>query len=48
VLPASSERPPVSWMIPRTIRTQPRVLRLVRTYRWSFLKMFASSSAPMP
>jgi len=45
---AIREKPPVSCISPRTIRTQPRVLRLVNMYRLSFTKMFALSSAPMP
>ena len=48
VLPAISEKPPVSWITPRTIRTQPMVLRLVKMYLLSLTKMFASSRAPMP
>ena len=48
VLPASSEKPPVSWITPRTISTQPIVLRSLRMYRLSLTKMFALSSAPIP
>jgi hypothetical protein len=48
VLPAISEKPPASWIAPRTIRTQPKVLRFVKMNLWSFTKMFASSSDPMP
>src|SRR4051794_40345087 len=38
VLPATSEKPPMSWIAPRTIRTHPRVLRLVRMNLVSFTK----------
>ena len=48
VLPAISENPPASWMTPSRMRTQPIVFRLVNTNRLSSVKMFASSSAPMP
>src|SRR4051812_16878965 len=48
VLPAISEKPPASWITPRTIRTQPRVLRSSSMNLLSFTKMLASSRAPMP
>ena len=48
VLPASSEMPPVIWIAPRMMRTQPRVLRFVKMYRWLLTKMFALSRAPKP
>jgi hypothetical protein len=47
-LPASSEKPPVSWIAPRMMRTQPILLRLSRMNLFSLTKMFALSSAPMP
>ncbi len=34
--PAINEKPPVSWITPRMIRTQPIVWRFVRTYLVSF------------
>jgi hypothetical protein len=48
VMPAISEKPPVSWITLKMIRTQPKVLRLVNMYLLSLVKMFASSRAPMP
>ena len=36
VLPEISEKPPVSWITPRMIRTHPNVLRFVRMNLVSF------------